>query len=177
MKTSVLERGNGWEQQVSFDIKIVIDEQWHGQPRAQICINMWRLPSDAWEQRNWEEFIKNVLKCILWVIKIILKKLLIDVFWFFFFYTSVWMLTSLYRVLFCTLTFTYSSFCFVFFFSLLMNFRKVCTCPCGRYVKKNKCWWHALQNVTKKNICAFCIKLFGLCLIVFIATIATTILS
>lgn len=84
MKTSVLERGNGWEQQVSFDIKIVIDEQWHGQPRAQICINMWRLPSDAWEQRNWEEFIKNVLKCILWVIKIILKKILIDVFWFFF---------------------------------------------------------------------------------------------
>lgn len=90
---------------------------------------------------------------------------------FVFFYTSVWMLTSLYRVLFCTLSFTYSSFCFVFFF-LLMNFRKVCTCPCGRYVKKNKCWWHALQNVTKKNICAFCIKLFGLCLIVFIATIA-----
>lgn len=63
-------------------------------------------------------------------------------------------------------------FLFCVFFSLLMNFRKVCTCPCGRYVKKNKCWWHALQNVTKKNICAFCIKLFGLCLIVFIATIA-----
>lgn len=85
----------------------------------------------------------------------------------FFFFTSVWMLTSLYLVLFCTSTFTYSCFfvCFFVCFFLLMNFRKVCTCPCGRYVKENKCWWHALQNVTKKNICAFCIKLFGLCLV------------
>lgn len=40
--------------------------------------------------------------------------------------------------------------------------------------KMNKCWWHALQNVTKKNTCAFCIKLFRLCVIVFRATIEMT---
>lgn len=118
--------------------------------RTQSCINIWYLPSDAREQRN-KNFSKKYwnVYCEL-VLKLISKDNCCLFFCFFlfcfFFFTSVWMLTSLYHVLFCTLTFTYSC-CF-----LLMNFRQVCTCPWGRYIKMNKCWWwHALQNVSKKN--------------------------
>ena len=35
----------------------VMDEQWYGE--LKICINMWCLPSDAREQRNWEEFVEK----------------------------------------------------------------------------------------------------------------------
>lgn len=111
---------------------------------------------------------KKVLKCILWVsIKIILKwywwLMCFDCFVFFYQCLNVIFIIS-----FLILYFNFYVLLFVCLFVcffLLMNFRKVCTCPCGRYVKENKCWWHALQNVTKKNICAFCIKLFGLCLV------------
>ena len=100
------------------------------------------------QKENWNVYYELVLRLI-W------KDCCVDF--------SVWMLTSLYHVLFCTLTFTYSCGFFVLVFFLLKNFRQVCTCPCGRYVKMNKCWWHALQNVMKKNTCAFCIKLPYLC--------------
>lgn len=63
--------GRGQKQQFSFVIRTVQDER--GQ--LKICINMWCLPSDTREQRNWEEFLGKVLKCILWAsIKINLKR-------------------------------------------------------------------------------------------------------